>query len=177
MSNVEDEFKIKFASALFAWQHVETELFFTFEMLVWARERRVNSALWTSVLGLHARLAMLEACADIVLQDTPLRAEWAKIASRTRDCSKFRNHLAHLMPLAGRYSETGNPEIRLVTSVWDESKRKTVTYGIPQLVSMTSSFEDLAAAISDFGDKLKKIIFPAGTRPRGAQRIPWAPKG
>ncbi len=146
-----DDFLKALATALLAWQGVESNLFLIFNFLVGPHPNpAVLSSVYHSVVNINTRRVMVDAAAAVVLKDKPYLKEWEQLSDRISRKAAIRNKLAHF-GLVFHNDTEGKTKALLKPSIFDvRDKIKGSEYDIKQIIEWNRSFNSLVADLSDF---------------------------
>ena len=151
-----DEFLKALATALLAWQGVESNLFLIFNFLVAHPIPAVLSAVYHSVLSINTHRQMVDAAAAVVLNKQYFD-EWKKLSSKIKEQTKYRNHLAHF-GLTLHTDGKGEMNALLTSSIFDARDNKYREYGIEQIREWNTLFNSLIADLSKFLDNFPAML-------------------
>jgi hypothetical protein len=153
-----DDFLNALASALLAWQRVESNLFLIFNFLAGPHEQpAVLSAVYHSVIHLRPRLNMVNAAAAVVLKDDLSLDVWNKLSERISKSAGRRNNLAHF-GLVSHTDIEGRTKVLLKPSIFNINAKPDAEYNIKQIDEWRLSFITLSSDLSKFLDNLPAVL-------------------
>ncbi|MBI3479947.1 MAG: hypothetical protein HY016_06270 [Nitrosomonadales bacterium] len=148
-----DDFLKALASALLAWQGVEHNLFLIFNILAGPHKTpAVLSAIYYTSVTLKPQLAMVDAVANVVLDNNPYLEEWKKLSKNISEKAEKRNCLAHFGLVM--HSSKGKTIALLKPSIFNVKAKHDRDYDIKSIDAWRESFISLASEISMFLDNL-----------------------
>jgi hypothetical protein len=148
-----DGFLKAFSSALLAWQPVEHNLFLIFNFLAGPHKTpAVLSAIYYTSVTIKPQLAMVDAVANVVLNNSTSLDEWKKLSKKIRDKTEKRNYLAHFS--LEMHSSKGKANAWLKPSIFNVKAAHDRFYDTKSIDDWRKSFISLATEMSTFLDNL-----------------------
>jgi hypothetical protein len=149
-----DEFVLQYGRAMLGWQRVENELFYIYWNLNPRSKYEVASAFYEAVVGLSARVAMIDAGVAIRYEGDDRAERWKKLSTVVRKRIRDRNVLAHwTFIVSGPDSSPhlGRPNFYFQNKR-DKNKRRV--YSFSDIKTMQEEFSDLAFRLWEFVEEM-----------------------
>jgi hypothetical protein len=155
-----DEFLKAFASALLAWQPIEHNLFLIFNFLAGPHKTpAVLSAIYYTSVTFKPQLMMVDAVANVVLDNNPYLEEWKKLAKKIGDKAEKRNYLAHFSLAMNSSKGKENPLLK--PSIFNIKANHEGDYDIQSINAWRESFVTLENEMSTFLNNLPSALMAA----------------
>ncbi len=151
----EKEFFEAIGRAVLQWQRVERSLGVIYLWLI-RGEMHLAAAAYHQIIGLNARLSMIDAAIKLALKDDSLGNEWKKLYPEVRRQARRRNILVHSDPFVN-WSENGPHTLELGRAMFDtRDKGERIDYDLNDVVEFGESFVELATKLDSFSDRIVK---------------------